>query len=164
MPSTAEEPREQLKEFPITSTSSLRTMGLVLYKLPWLGWRHIDPLADLSVLKWVVLNSVRIEDGFVFLLEYKQPNALLLFAKVYKVFKQHGKAKFIGKLMPALEFVRSLYSFRVEEVQELIQSDLNNLKHYRRVVFASFRGVSLVVKSFYTPDRFSKSYDFDSQE
>lgn len=122
---------------------------------------HIDPSVELTVLKWLILNSVRVQEGFVFLHKSYHTNGLPLFAKNFKVFKQEGRVKIVGRLLRSIEFIRPLYSFRVEEESNLIELDLSKLRHYDSLIFANFNGLSLVLKNFYIPDRFSKFYDFD---
>lgn len=131
--------------------------------------KYLDPLyfnfvkmdMELTVLKWCTLNSVRIEESFVFLYKYSQYNHLPLFVKVLKIFKQNGSIKVIGKELKSKKFLNNCYTFEVEVEDKLVELNLMNLIFHQNLIFCSFNNINIVVKNFYVPDKLSKFYDFN---
>lgn len=120
----------------------------------------IDKNVDLLVLKWVLTDYVRIEEKMVFLYSYSEKNNLPMFILISKIFKQNNQVKIIGKKLLSKRFINDLYSFEVDLDEELIEIDLVGLHHHLNLLFVNFKNLSLIVKNFYIPFRFSKIYEF----
>lgn len=147
--------KNEEKIFETYSPSELQT------KVDQVFMSHIDSSIDLTVLKSVTIKSIQISPDFVFLYKNFDDNCFPSFVKVCKIFKQNGAVKFVGKKLITNQFIKKLYSFSVGESDEIVELDLFNLNYHKRLLFGRFNELSLVVKTFYIPDQFSKHYDYD---
>lgn len=103
------------------------------------------------------MDSVKIEELF-YLYSYSEHNSPPLFVLVSKMVKQNNLVKIIDKKLFCKRFIDNLYSFEIELDDDLMELDLTNLHHHQNLCM-NFNNISLVLKIFYIPFRFSKIYD-----
>lgn len=122
--------------------------------------RFVDRSKDLIVLKRFQLdNDIVIERGATFLLNYTSTNQLPTFVKIRYIFKQENRLKIVSSPVRCERFIKRIYCFKVNTGDELMELDLNQLPHYRKLIHIRISGSELIKKTFYVPFRFSSLYD-----